>query len=127
LKQGHYAAEVTTEDGGLATNFFRSHSESDDTDRETNFVSYTNAGTLETFDTNKQCAPMNPDRFYRILTRRRFHLAGARATAGESRDMLMMGKNMKKFSKYYRINKVVHWRDTAAETNPDVEMPIIEV
>jgi len=37
------------------------------------------------------------------------------------------GKNVRKFAKYFRVNKHVHWRDSVNDSDPEVEMPIIEV
>lgn len=123
LKQGHYWNEIGSEQGGLSAKFFRTTTDADRTDRAANFTPYTNAGgtPVEELDPLKSCAPMNPDRFYRILTRRSFKLAAKGGIAEE------YGRNTKKMSKYYRINKTVHWKDTDNETAEDVEMPLVEV
>lgn len=122
LKTGHYIDEINSEDTGIDNKFFRSYNETDRTDRQIDFVPYANLGPAETFNPTLSCNPMNPDRFYRILYRRTWKLA---ATSDNS--LKGAARNVKKFSRYFRINKLVHWRDTDSSTSADVEMPFVEI
>lgn len=121
LKTGHYIDEINSEDTGIDNNFFRSYNESDRTDRQIDFSPYANAGA-EPYKPSLSCNAMNPDRFYRILFRRTWKLAGNADPA-----VLGKGQNVKKFERYFRIKKLVHWRDTDSSTAADVEMPFVEV